>query len=301
MNKCIIKAKKYTGNIAITIILFIFAFVFFSICAIDAGYTITTRYKTQKITETLALYMVSALKSLPEEERTQETLSNIKEKFENLYSNLDEYYNFEISNITIKDTDTYPKIKLVTTTYTPTLFLKYAGIGLIKVLQTSYAKSEEYNIPVFESDENSYTYKTNNIITDKKGDDIKINFDNDYFIFAGIEDDEKNIHWAEIGSLTDAKKTKFQISSNGKNYDAYCINKDNAATYDFSKNTNKSIGFAKYIKIYKTKCDDTETASPDDTAASNAETPNTSDAEETLSEPVVTILNSVKLIKKDRF
>ena len=298
-------AKKYKGNIAVTIILFIFAFIFFSICAIDAGYVITTRYKSQKITETLALYMVSKLKTLPKEERTLESLDDIKEKFQNLYTNLDEYYKFEISDIQLKDTDTNPKIKLITTTYTPTLFLKYAGIGLIKVLQTSYAKSEEYDMPLFEFDENSYTYKTNDIITDKNGDDIKINFDNDYFIFAGIEDDGKNLHWAEIGSMTEGPKTKFQISNNGKDYTAYCINQGES-TFDFPKNPMSSIGLAKYIKIYKAKCNDTEATLDESTTTPDIETAqdDTTEAgtpEETTDEPVVTILNSVKLIKGNSF
>jgi len=92
--------------------------------------------------------------------------------------------------------------------------------------------------------------------------------------------------------MTESPKTKYKISNNEQSYETYCINKGDA-TFDFSSNPSKTIGLAKYIKIYKTKCNETITT--------DAETPDTEEETETINPPVVTILNSVKLINKDRF
>ncbi len=321
--------KKYRGNIAAAIIIFTLALFFLCICAIDAGYVILTRYKVQKVTETTALYMASYIKSKPAEERNPASLNNIKEKIQNLYSNKDlsGYTGFKITDIELKNADINPKIKITTETYTPALFLRFFGLGIIKIHQTSYATSEENKIPLQESDTKSYTFKSNDIITDKTGDDIKINYDSDYLIFAGLEDYNGKIRWADIGSKTDSKKTKVTITNGASGYEAYCINKGETA-FDFSKESDEIIGLARYIKIYKTECNketeeiktDTpapDTSSPDDSEKSEDITPepddtkeksptgdDTEDPEETtteLNEPVVTILNSVRLIKRSEF
>ena len=74
--------RKSRASLTGSIIIFMMAFLVFCICAIDVGYTVTSRYKTQKITETIALYMASYLNSLPETKKTKETLffSFLKQK-----------------------------------------------------------------------------------------------------------------------------------------------------------------------------------------------------------------------------
>lgn len=284
--------KKYNGSITLTIFIFLIAFAVFCICAIDAGYIVTARYKAQKITETTALYMVSILNSNPEEKRTVSNLQDTKERLEKLYSDFGGYNGFKITDIEIKNDAGHPKIKLTTETYTPALFLKYTGIGIVKIIQTSYAASYEETMQPVSSDTNSYTFKTRDIITDKKGDDIKVNFDNDYFIFAGLEDFNKEIHWAEIGKMTESDKKPYRISSTLSGYDASCITKRDDTFFDLSSDPDKTIGLVKYIKIYKADCNDLTSEVPDE---------NTMPEDPNNSKPVVTILNSVKLIKRSDF
>ncbi len=283
--------KKSKGSITLTVFIFLIAFSVFCICAIDAGYIVAARYKAQKITETTALYMVSVLNSKPAEERTAKTLQDIKDGLEDLYSDFSGYSGFKISGIQIKNETTNPKIKIVTETYTPTMFLRYVGIGLIKIIQTSYAKSYEETMQLVKSDPDSYTYKTGDIITDKNGNDIKVDYSGDYFIFAGLEDFDKQIHWAQIGSMTKDNKKTYHISNTALNYKAQCISNKGETFFDLSSDPDKTIGLVKYIKIYKADCTDNKDNSAD---LPQAEITPSSD-------PVVTILNSVKLIKRNDF
>ena len=306
-----LKSTKHRGNISTTIIIFALALIFFSICAIDAGYIILTRYKTQKTTETTALYMASYIKSIPTAQRNPIALDNIKERIQNLYSNkkLTGYNSFKITNIELKNVDTNPKIKITTETYTPVLFLRFFGLGITKILQTSYAIAEEWQMPLYAYDTNSYTFKSNNIITDKTGNDIKINYDNNYLIFAGLEDYDGKINWADISTKTDNKKTKVTVTNGTTSYEAYCIN-EAASTFDLSKDTEKTIGLVEYIKIYKVESSN-ESEEPPEGCKDMAnlpydtdkihETKDTEDIESEGNEPIVTILNSVRLIKKSEF
>ena len=181
--------RKSRASLTGSIIIFMMAFLVFCICAIDVGYTVTSRYKTQKITETIALYMASYLNSLPETKKTKESLNPLKERFESLYSdyNLAGNYRFEITEIEPKFDATSVKIKVTTQTSIPTLFLRYAGIGIIKVVQTSYASTYQFSLEEIENDENSYTFKAKEIITDKNGNDLEISYNRPYLIFAGLK------------------------------------------------------------------------------------------------------------------
>lgn len=286
--------RKSRASLTGSIIIFMMAFLVFCICAIDVGYTVTSRYKTQKITETIALYMASYLNSLPETKKTKESLNPLKERFESLYSdyNIAGNYRFEITEIDAKvDSSSSVKIKIATQASIPTLFLRYVGIGVIKIIQTSYASTYQFSLDEIENDENSYTFKAKEIITDKNGNDLKISYNRPYLIFAGLKQGnytgDDNIKWIEIGSMSDdAERTHFTISNIDKTYDAACISKENTK-YDFSADNNKTLGLIQYIKIIKT-----DTCNVDGTIETPA-------ALET--NPVATALNSVKIISRQTF
>lgn len=287
-------SKKSRASIAGLIIIFITAFLVFCICAVDIGYTTTSRYKAQKITETIALYMTSYFNSLPEAKQTKESLNPLKERFENLYSdyNLSGNYMFKITEIEPKiDSLSSVKIKITTQTSIPSMFLRYAGIGTINIVQTSYASTYKSSFEETDSDKNSYTFKANEIITDKNGDDLQILYNRPYFVFAGLKQGNKagddNIKWIEIGSMSnDNNKTQFTISNTDENFDAACISK-NDTKYNFSSDKNKTIGLMQYIKIIKT-----DTCNIEDTI----EEPTEPEAN-----PVVTALNSVRIISRKTF
>ncbi len=285
--------KKSNAVLAGTIIIFIVSFLVFCVCSIDAGYTIAARYKTQKITETIALYMASYLNSLPKDKKTEENLNDIKVNFENLYSDyeLSGYYSFEIKEINIKSSPDTVKIKVETETSAPSLFLKYAGIGTIKISQNSYAIAEPSNLKENNSDDNSYIYKAKDIITDKKGDDIEIKYNKSYFVFAGLKtgknNDNSDILWTDIGIFSDDNNKKpYSIKGISESYNLWCISKEDTK-YDFSKNKDKTIGLLQYIKIIETNdCEN---------PAMKTEK-NTSDIK-----PLVTVLNSAKIISREKF
>jgi len=331
------KYKRLKATIAGSIIIFMISFLVFCICAIDVGNTVTSRFKAQKITETLALYMTSYLASLPESERTLESLADIKERFESLYSSSDMgVYRFEIKNIEIKlEDDSSPKIKLTTETSAPTLFLRYTGFGVIKIVQTAYAKSSASKMPLIESNDKVYTFKSNEIITDKKGDDLKINLKGNYVAFAGLEDRD-TIRWIDIGSMSNKTKAHYTISNADSTYDVQCLT--NGGTFDFTNDPNKTLGLIQYVKIIKTpSCnaptpateegtteeaaaepaagEAAEAGSAEQTAAEpaagevteegageeGAEPVEDEELEDDTDEPVVTILNTVKIIRKKDF
>lgn len=289
--------KKSKASFAGTIIIFMVSFLIFCICAIDTGYAVTARYKTQKTTETIALYMASYLNSLSDDKRTAENLNSIKEHFENLYSDYDisGNYKFEITEIDVKSGIEYPvKIKVTTETSIPTKFLRYAGIGIIKIIQNSYAAAAPSDLKEVDSDENSYTYKADEIITDKTGSDISIAYNKDYFVFAGLKanagTENEQIYWADMGIYSnDSDKKHYTIENASSSYDTWCISKTNTE-YDFSSDKNKAIGLAQYVKIIKA-----DSCTPDDLTAE----PDTETGTET--KPVVTALNSVRLINRKTF
>lgn len=289
--------KKLKASLAGSIIIFTVSFLIFCICAIDTGYAVTARYKAQKTTETISLYMASRLTMLPENERTAENLSTIKENFESLYSDyaISSNYKFEIKEIDIKSDAKYPvKIKITTETSIPTMFLRFAGIGVIKIFQTSYAASFPAALKETNSDENSYTYKADEILTDKNGNDISIVYNRDYFVFAGLKahagTENEQIFWADMGSYADdADKKHYIIENSSSSYDAWCISKENTE-YNFSAAPNKAIGLVQYIKIIKTDSCDSDNSL---TEANTGITPET--------KPVVTALNSVKIIGRKTF
>lgn len=301
--------KKLRANIVISIIIFIFTFIILCICAIDAGYVVLTRYKVQKLTETTALYMVSFLNSKPVEERNNEALKPLKERFEKLYSSsLSGYYNFKINDIEIKDETLSPKIKVGAEANIPTIFLRYAGIGYIKIMQTSYAKAETYDMTMIDSDSNSYTFESHDIITDKKGDDISVEYDGDYFIFAGIRGQDDEIFWSDAGYASEVSSKKVLLMPEGETpYEAYCVKSD--AEFDFSDTSKRTIGLIKYIKIYKADCSKNEASEEnpalDETTMPDKEGSGTPkgepDGTEDSGVPVVKVLNSVKLIKRSDF
>lgn len=322
-------SKKLKGNMVVTIIIFMLSFLVFCICAIDVGCVVVSRYKVQKVTETAALYMASYLNSKPVDERTKEALEPLKKRFEDLYSNsLSGYYNFVITNIELKDETTSPKIKISAEANIPTLFLKYVGIGVIKIMQVSYAKADTSDMMLKDSDANSYTFEADNIITDKRGDDIKVKYNGDYFIFAGIKGDEDEILWSDISFASNRIEKKFKIPVGEGEYELGCISK--SSSFDFSKTDEKTIGLVKYVKIYKGDCsrvlpsdetieegtgdsagteiasDSTETVTEEPTE-SIEESGTTESAEEedggdtAVTTPEIQILNSVKLIRKSEF
>lgn len=354
-----LQAKKQRASIVLTISIFILAIIIFSICAIDAGYVVTSRYKTQKLTETAALYMVSVLNSLPVDKRDEDAIKNIKDNFEKLYSStkISGYQSFKITDIQIKDKLTHPKIKISTETIIPPLFLRYAKIGMIKIRQTSYAKSMEETIPYEPSlsRKKYFTHKAKTPFTDKTGYDLKIEHTGGYFAFAGLMDSNGEIRWAEIGSLSSGAKTEFTLKDKvtGDSFKAYCIEDSNS--FDLNSDPTKTIGLVKYLRIYEMDCTGEETPLPDETegkttlpdeedstaaekeaedtgtedildetGTDDKETPDadiktpagdeTGTGEETGetgdegiddspsgTPPVITILNSVKLIKKSEF
>jgi len=343
-----VKSKKSKGNIAATLIVFGVAFIVFCIFAVDLSYIVTSRFKTQKITENIALYFVSILNSKPEEQRTKEALKPYKEKFESLYSNpMNGYYDFKITDIEIKNETHRPKIKIDTRTVIPSLFLRYSGTGVIKIFQRAYAKAEEETMAQTESDTNSYTFEAKEIITDKRGDDIKVNYAGSYFIFAGLKDNSDLLHWAELG-IKSKNETEHRTLFDGANsINAFCTTGE--STFDLSKNKEgyppTTIGLVKYIKIYKVEScaenpapdpagteggtggTEAESKTPQNTGTdidntggaevTDTDTPvdgtedsdgtgdeTTDESDETGSEgdpPVVTVLNSVKLIKASEY
>lgn len=315
--------KRSRAAIAGTIVIFMVSFLVFCICAVDVGHTVTSRYKTQKITETISLYMASYINSLSLDNRNKDSLTQIKKNFETLYSNneITGNYKFKISDIEIHANDSSVKIKVATETSIPTLFLRYAGFGTINIKQISYAKATQVQMPEIDSDENSYTFKAKEIITDKKGNDVEIIYNGDYLVFAGLDIKEKEPVWIDIGSLSNNEaKIPFIISNTDSNYNALCISGN--SSFDFANDPNKTIGLAQYIKIIKvdnckaqdTELDsessdtiETEPESPDISESNqenSEETENSTDNEETGikgDDPVVTILNSAKIIRKSEF
>lgn len=290
-------SKKLKGNMVVMIIIFMLTFLVFCICAIDAGHTVTARYKVQKITETLVLYMTSYLNSKPAEERTEAVLEPLKERFESLYSGtLSGYYNFKITDIKLKNETVEPRLKITVEANIPTIFLKYAGIGVIKIMQVSYAKAQTSDMTLIDSDTNSYTFESDDIITDKNGDDINVKHEGDYFIFAGIKGHDGEIFWSDLSYAADVKKEITLTLEGDEAYSLGCVGKDkDGRGFDFSKSDDKTIGFIKYVKIYKADCSDDLTP-PEDVPDSGIK-----GGEETFAAPEVRVLNLVKLIKRSEF
>jgi len=277
------RPKKLKASMVLTIIVFMLSFLVFCICAIDAGHVVVSRYKVQKATETLALYMVSYLNAKPPEERNAAVLDPIKERFERLYSaSMNGFYSFKITDIELKNETTTPKIKISTEANIPTLFLKYTGIGIIKIMQVSYAKAETFDMALVDSDTNSYTFEAGDIITDKSGEDINVKYDGDYFIFAGLKNAAGEMFWSDISYAAKAGvKKDFTITLEGDMaHKIGCIEK--SSDFDFSNTDEKTIGFIKYVKIYKADC--TKELTPPDTTGTGGGTGSEGGAEESAGE-----------------
>lgn len=293
---------KLKGNLSATIIILYLSFIVLCACAVDAGYVITARYRAQKLTETIALYAASILKSLPEADRREEALEPVKEGFEELYSQSSSgYYDFEINEIEIRDENTSkPKVKISTRMNIPTIFLRFAGVGFAEVLQTSYALSEEKTVEGEEASLHSWIFTIPEYITDKTGNDFKIKFDKEYFAYAAIDTRDGARHWMDIGEKSDG--IPVAVAVEGANL--YKLEGERA----FDMSIEPSLGLVKYVRVFDATAD---SESAEDTEEGEIAFPSIglskdffglkAYAADTANKPEFTILNSAKLIKRTHF
>lgn len=269
----------------------------FCACGVDAAYVVVSRYKLQKITETIALTLTSKLKAQTQGAKNIEELNLIAYNFESLYSKPSSgFWGFDVKSIEYKEDEKGDvKLKLTVDADITTYYLRFLGIGKITLMSNAYAKGEtkEYTMDDFNAD-NTTKITFNETLTDKSGVDISVVYDGDYFIFGGLNDNNNNIVWTDLGEKTTGTYASEYI---GNNISASLIS--GSSDFDLGKQGTDETGLLKHIKIYKAKG---QTGGESSSEITNEnESGGNMTPSETLNPPVIKILNSVSLIRKNLY
>ena len=221
--------NKKRANISIMAVVFCVAFLAFCAFGIDMAYVMLNRTKLQRATET------TALASIAEYKNTNEDKSDI---YFNLFkSKIDTIKNAKLEEIEYKeDQDGTKKVRIKTSVYIPTFFLRFTGVGRINIKANSYAKAEEV---IINDKKSADIIELNELVTNKNGYDLKIettNISNGYFIFAGIKNNDNVYKWADIGCKSDSATTITQKGLNN-----YSLVNSNSTLIDLEKTCEPQI------------------------------------------------------------
>lgn len=293
--------KKKRADVAIMVAVFCVAFLALCAFGIDMAYITLNRAKLQRATETTALAAIAQYKD--------SGVDKSKELFKLYKSEFDTIKDANITSVQYKTgTDGSIKLKISTELNSPTYFLRFAGVGGVKIEANSYTKTYE---EIKEDVQSGETVDLDSIITNKKGNDIKIKTKPNsygYFVFAGKKNTDGTYLWSDMGCKSNTAGTQKNID--GKNYTLICSQEEN---FDFSNSCsdNTSINVADSIVIFSAKpldCPQGQNLLKDiEERAKDSNTPITfewllSQFPKQDSNPYeITILNNVKLITKDDF
>lgn len=234
------KLRKKRADISILVAVFCVAFLAFCAFGIDMAYVTLNRMKLQRSTETTALASVARYKSVKADE-SENLFQLYKSRFDTLQDAKIVSANYK------EEADGVYKLALFTELMSPTYFLRFAGVGGIKIEAKSYAQTYEQDIKDKDFGE---VLSLESLMTDKKGNEFEVKTSpesNGYFIFAGTKNQNGAYLWADIGCKADVQVSTKNIQ--GKNYTLICSNE---AKFDLSRTCldNTNINVVQYIKIY---------------------------------------------------
>lgn len=243
MNKTVTQElnRKKRADISIMVAVFCVAFLAFCAFGIDMAYITLNRIKLQRATETTALASIA---------RYSETLDDESEDFFKLYkTKFDTMQDAQIEAIQYKNEGNgIYKVKISTKLMSPTYFLRFAGVGGVKIEANAYAQTSPQ---IEQNKESGEIISLNNIMTDKKGDEFKVSVKGNtygYFIFAGAKDKNNDYVWSDVGCKADVAVVNKNVS--GKNYNLICSKE---ATFDLSREcpdtTNTNV--VSYLRIFQ--------------------------------------------------
>ena len=261
-------SRKRRANISIMVAVFCMAFLVFCAFGVDMAYVTLNRAKLQRAVETTALASIAEYKN--------STQDKSEDFFKLFKSKIDVLKNAQIESVEYKDgEDNSKKVKISAKLVSPTFFLRFAGVGKINIKANSYAQAYE---EIIKNKTSGDTIELENQLTDKNGNDIKIetaNLPEGYFIFAGIKNNDGVIMWSDIGCKADSTRTLEQIGSS-----QYNLISTNNTYFDLSKTCEPNIdtNIVSYLRLYRAKF-----------------------AEEHDYSFTIRILNNVKLITKNDF
>ena len=236
-------SRKRRANISIMVAVFCMAFLVFCAFGVDMAYVTLNRAKLQRAAETTALASIAEYKNSAQDK---------SEDFFKLFkSKIDVLKNAQIESVEYKDgEDNSKKVKISAKLVSPTFFLRFAGVGKINIKANSYAQAYE---EIIKNKTSGDTIELENQLTDKNGNDIKIetaNLPEGYFIFAGIKNNDGVIMWSDIGCKADSTSTIEQVWSSQYNL----INVNNTY-FDLSKTCEPNIdtNIVSYLRLYRAK------------------------------------------------
>mgnify|MGYP001623838000 FL=1 len=241
-----LRPEKKRADISIMVAVFCVAFLAFCAFGIDMAYITLNRVKLQRAVETTALASVA---------RYKDSLVDESEELFNLYkSKFDTTKDAQLVSSEYKDEGSgIFKVKISAKLMSPTYFLRFAGVGGVRIEANSYAQTTQQ----VEKDKKSGDIITlNNIMTDKKGSEFKIKTKEGswgYFIFAGTKDKNNNYIWSDIGCKADSATTLRTVGT--KNYHLICANE---TKFDLSKSCTPKIdtNVAGYLRIFSANATD---------------------------------------------
>lgn len=242
---------KKRADISIMVAVFCVAFLAFCAFGIDMAYITLNRIKLQRATETTALASVA---------RYRETLNDESEELFNLYkTKFDTIRDAQIVSAQYKDEgNNIYKVKISTKLMSPVYFLRFVGVGGVRIEANSYAQTS----PQIETDKQSgEIIELDTLMTDKSGSEFKIKTKTGsygYFVFAGIKKDDGSYIFSDIGCKADT--TIISKNVNGKNYNLICAQEVN---FDLSKQCSPQVNTntLNYIRIFSANASDCTVAS----------------------------------------
>lgn len=217
------------GSVLVSVIAFFIVFFVFCGFAIDFSAIITTRLQLQNVTENAVFAAVDS--------ETVEDAENIVKSFLSYYQ-VSKNQTAKLEEISFKEEQKAVYIK--TKAYAQTFFLSALGINTVELQAQSAAQIKKIPLSVDAtfSIENQFQYIAPTLIFDKNGAEIELLSENgpeDYSIFVGLNNKEKETKWVEItcaNQNTEGNVHLFDINNQ-------CV----------IENNNGGISVAKIIRI----------------------------------------------------
>ena len=232
--------RRLRANISIMVAVFCVAFFAFCAFGVDMAYITLNRAKLQRATETCALASLTYW--------ANDGVDRSEELFNLFKSEVDTIKDAVIVSADYKDETDTKKIALSTYLMSPTYFLRFAGVGGVKIEAKSYAQTSVQK----ETDKQfGDEILLETPITDKTGNEFSIKLSPNtvgYFVFGGRKNAEGNIVWADLGCKAD--KTFSQKDIEGKMYNLIC---EKEVNFDLSKACADAveINTLNYLKLFK--------------------------------------------------
>lgn len=221
-----------------TIIFVVLLISFFALCSfsVDTPLFVSTRFKLQR-----ALEYTSQIAVLNAESPNINEIAN--EAFTYFRNSDPILRNAELVGVEVSSD--LKKIKLDATVICPTYFLGMVGLNRVTLMARAYAKKEEVN---YHSDIEELDL--NNIITDKEGDDFKIQFNapsGNYMIFGGIQNGGDYV-WQNLSCKGVGVEIK-SFDEEDKNMDYLEINEGDTINFDLGQDCDRGHNAGTVQKI----------------------------------------------------